>query len=63
LDRERSASRTSTATRATSALRLEPGRVQVDVERDGAAEGVEVEAADVGVEFVFHEHAFGVAGE
>ena len=39
------------------------GGVEVDVEWDAAGERVEVEAGDVGVEFVFDAHAFGVAGE
>src|SRR5215468_3312853 len=37
--------------------------VQVDVERDAAGEGVEVEPGDVGVQLVFDHHPLGVAGE
>src|ERR1700758_2356376 len=39
------------------------GGVEVDVERQAGGQRVEVESADVGVEFVFDEHAFCVAGE
>src|SRR6266545_4326527 len=39
------------------------GGVQVDVERHAGRPCVEAESADVGVELVFDEHPFGVAGE
>ena len=39
------------------------GGVQVHVEGDAAGEGVEMEPADVGVQFVLHHHPLGVAGE
>jgi hypothetical protein len=39
------------------------GGVEVDVERQARGQGVEVEAGDLGVEFVLDAHSFGVAGE